>query len=75
MVRCKFYLDKKIEKSAGPGMRVYELEFNPVTHGSPENESFFQWTPYGQLKFGTINEEAAKKFETGKEYYIDISEV
>lgn len=68
MVRCKFKCIKKTECEYG-----FELEFTPVTTGSKENESFFKYTPYGNLKFGTINEEAAKQFEVGKEYYIDIT--
>lgn len=44
-----------------------------VTSGSGENDSFFKWTPYGQLKMGTVNENAAKQFEVGKEYYLDFT--
>lgn len=47
----------------------------PVTSGSPENESFFKWTPGGKLELSTVNPEAAKQFVPGKQYYIDITEV
>ncbi|MBR9900420.1 MAG: hypothetical protein GYB19_10220 [Rhodospirillales bacterium] len=67
-VRCKFKCDTKIETEHG-----YEVGFCPVTSGSAENESFFKWTPYGELKFGTLNKEASDQFEVGKEYYLDLS--
>lgn len=68
MVRCKFKCTQKIEKESG-----FQVAFEPVTSGSAENEQFFKWTPFGGMEFGTINEEAAKQFVPGKEYYIDIS--
>jgi len=68
MVRCKFKCTQKVENTNG-----FQVTLEPVTSGSSENESFFKWTPWGKLEFGTINDEAAKQFEIGKEYYIDIS--
>jgi len=68
MVRAKFKCDSK-EKS-GDG---FQLHFSAVTTGSVENDSFFKWTPSGQLSMGTINETAAAEFEVGKEYYLDFS--
>jgi hypothetical protein len=69
VTRCKFVCESKTERENG-----FEIKLAPVTHGSPENESFFKWTPYGKMEFGTINEEAAKQFKPGKEYYLDITE-
>jgi len=69
MVRCKFVCTEKNEQPDG-GANIKML---PVTCGSEENEKFFQYTPWGELNFGTINPEAAKQIEQGKEYYIDIS--
>lgn len=72
-VRCKFVCVNKdiICDGYSTGHKIGML---PVTHGSEENERFFHYTPYGGLVFGTINDEAAKQFEIGKEYYIDISQ-
>lgn len=50
------------------------IKLEPVTTGSPENEDFFKWTPYGVCEIGTINEKFAEKFIPGKEFYIDFSE-
>lgn len=68
MIRCKFRCTQKVEKENG-----FQVAFEPVTTGSNENEAFFKWTPWGKMEFGTINEDAAKQFLVGKEYYIDIS--
>ena len=68
-VRCKF---KCVKKSIMEG-NVGSVEMAPVTSGSEENQKFFKWTPWGKLEFGSINEEAMKQFEPGKEYFIDIS--
>lgn len=67
MTRCKFRCDSKTHTQYG-----HTIKLVPVTQGSPENEKFFQYTPFGSMEFGTINGEAAAQFEPGKEYYIDI---
>lgn len=43
-----------------------------VSSGSTENEEFFRYTPSADLRLQTINEEAAKNFEVGDEFYIDF---
>ncbi|OQB15003.1 MAG: hypothetical protein BWY15_00818 [Firmicutes bacterium ADurb.Bin193] len=67
MVRCKFKCTSKSVSSDGTA----SISMEPVYCGSKENEEFFKYTPCGSFHFGTINEEAAKRFEEGKEYYID----
>lgn len=67
-VRAKFALRRKEETENG-----YTLEFEPVTSGSPENDEFFKWTPWGKLEIGTINAAAAEPFKAGEEYYLDIT--
>lgn len=69
-VRAKFKVTEKAITEAGD-----RITLQPVVGGSPENESFFKWTPYGKIEMGTINPEAAKQFEVGKEYYIDFTKV
>ena len=77
MVRCKFtYVSvaKRQHWNRGIGKTafLYEAEFSAVTHGSAENEEFFEATPNGSLKVWTDKENV---FEPGKDYYIDIGEV
>ncbi len=67
-VRAKFKCESKTLTVNGA-----QVTLVPVTTGSKENEEFFKYTPYGKLEVGIINVEAAKQFEPGKEYYIDIS--
>lgn len=55
---------------------LYTIEMSPVYgNGDPnhENTKFWQSSPNGTLSLGTINEEAAKSFVLGKEYYIDFT--
>ena len=66
-VRAKF---KCIEVAKNEqGSRVI---LNVVTAGSATNEEFFKLTPYGGINMGIINEEAAKEFVPGKEFYVDF---
>lgn len=45
----------------------------PVTGGSAENDSFYYQTPGGMVQLSTINQNAIKEFEVGKEYYVDFT--
>lgn len=72
MTRCKFKLNSKNEILDGSNQTVYALEFSAVISGSPENKSFFRWTPNGNLKLGVVNPAIGESFEVGSEYYIDI---
>jgi hypothetical protein len=67
-VRCKFKCTNKTILEEG----LSRITMEPVYCGSKENKEFFKYTPCRKLEIGTINAEASKQFETGKEYYIDI---
>lgn len=69
MTRCKFKCVTVLNNTDGS-----IIELTPVTSGSKENADFFKYTPFGELKLGTVNPEAAKQFIPGKEYYLDITE-
>lgn len=45
----------------------------PVSGGSEENQRFWDASPSGELKLGTINPEAWQAFELGGEYYVDFT--
>jgi hypothetical protein len=52
------------------------LKFSPVYgNGDPEHENtkFWNASPSGEIRLGTINPEAWQAFEMGKEYYIDFT--
>ncbi|MBB6451968.1 hypothetical protein HNQ94_000389 [Salirhabdus euzebyi] len=70
MVRAKFKVESKTERAGGGG----NVELNPVTGGSAENEEFWKYTPAGSINMYIDNVNALEKFEVGKEYYVDFTE-
>jgi hypothetical protein len=74
MVRAKFTCIC-VDGGTGVFNNEYTLRFVPVTSGSAENEKFFAATPAGELEMQIVNEETAKQFKSGQEYYIDITPV
>lgn len=48
------------------------VHFQAVTSGSEENESYWKYTPWGELKMGVDNPQAFEKFEEGREYYLEL---
>lgn len=70
--RCKFKCDSKQIMNGGDA-RTVNYSFTPVTSDSPENKSFWKWTPTGKLEISCANPNV--DFEPGKEYYLDITEV
>ena len=72
MVRAKFKCEEIVDNSEQNGSKIV---LYPVTYGSEENEQFFNLTPYGRIEIGTVNLNAVKEFEVGKEYYVDFTKV
>jgi len=79
-VRAKFWVSR-IEKSIwayAPNQKeMTTLVLQPVTssEAGTENKKFWDATPSGEIKLGTVNPEAAQEFELGQEYYIDFTKV
>jgi hypothetical protein len=76
-VRAKFKLNSyktSLYSQNGKTVELRTLEFSPPYSNDPnsENGKFFNATPYGKIELGTVNPEAWKQFELGKEYYIDF---
>lgn len=71
IVRAKFVCHDKQHDTATPDQGEVVLE--AVTGGSPENESFYQYTPSGRLTMGILSPGAFAFFEPGKEYMIDFT--
>lgn len=88
MVRAKFKVDSyetslsrvKIDPKGNwdeKNMQTVELrtvKLSVVGNSSPENEKFWTFTPSGSITLSTINPEAWKGFELGKEYYVDFTQ-
>jgi len=53
------------------GEDANSVRFEVVTSGSPENDSFFRWTPSGELRFSVLRKDQV--YDVGKEYYIDVT--
>lgn len=51
-----------------------DITMYPVTSGSDENKEFYSNTPGGLITLQTVNMAAARRFEQGKEYYVDFTE-
>ncbi len=67
MTRAKFYVYSKMETTDG-----YQIVLQAVTKSSPENETFWKFTPSGKVEM-FIRKEAGDLFEVGKEYYVDFT--
>ena len=65
MVRAKFTVNV---------IKEGVIYLTPVVDGSEENKMFFSYTPWGEIRIGTVNQEAIKEFKVGKEYYVDFTE-
>lgn len=71
-VRCRFTCDSVTRLSPNhKGEPLFTVEFS----ASSRDSKFFEYTPYGKLHFGTINERAATQFEPGCDYYVDLIKV
>lgn len=68
MTRAKFNCQAVTHTAEGQ-----EVVLTPVVGGSDENESFFKWTPFGEIKMGIVNPNV--NFTPGKDYYVDFTEV
>ena len=64
-VRAKFQCTH-----VGRSMYGHEIRLTPVTSGSAENESFFKYTPGGEIHLTVLNDAAVAQFEVGSEYYV-----
>ena len=72
-VSTKFKVSEvKRSEGANPDNAGVIVTLHPVMSGSPENDSFYKWTPAGQITFDTINLHAAEYFIQGEEYYVDF---
>ncbi|MGV3605243.1 MAG: hypothetical protein ACO1RA_02465 [Planctomycetaceae bacterium] len=68
--RCKFKVEsvRKYKDSSNITLRA-------VVGGSPENDSFFRWTPSGSLTIDVLRPEIADQFPLGAEVYMDLTPV
>lgn len=73
-VRAKFKVNEITEHAYGD-KRMKTIKLQPVysnVEGS-ENKAFWEASPNGEIRLGTINMQAAEQFELNAEYYIDFT--
>lgn len=68
-VRAKFKVNEIVDR----GQNGSVIRLQPVTSGSEENKLFYKYTPSGNIELSTINEDAAKQFKVGAEFYVDFT--
>ncbi len=68
-VRAKFIVGSVTHTVNGGSVQL-----RPVTSGSPENETFYKFTPNGLIDLATVNEDALGQFVPGKQFYVDFTE-
>lgn len=73
-VRAKFKVHEITEHQYG-NQRMKTIKLQPVASAevNSENKVFWNATPAGEIRLGTINMEAAAQFEIGADYYIDFT--
>lgn len=70
-VRAKFKVTEITERDFGKSILL-----QPVYSSDPnsENGKFYKQTPGGKIEISTINDEAAKEFKIGKQFYVDFTQ-
>lgn len=73
MTRAKFRCDAVASNKTTAGV-THNITLRPVTNGSDENKSFYQYTPAGSIELTVVTQGVADMFEPGKEYFVDFTE-
>ena len=73
-VRAKFKVQEITEHAYGD-KTMKTIKLQPVYSGKEgsENKAFWEASPNGEIRLGTINMAAADYFELNGEYYIDFT--
>jgi len=66
MTRAKFKCVEVTQTTTGRRVKLLT-----VTNDSPENKTFFKWTPSGTIDMGILNPEV--DFEVGEDYFVDFT--
>lgn len=53
--------------------KVATMEFNIVQGTTEENKKFFDASPSGEIKIGTVNQAVIDSMELGEEYYVILT--
>jgi hypothetical protein len=73
-VRAKFKVQEITEHAYGEKtMKTIKLQPVYGTKEGSENKAFWDASPNGEIRLGTINMDAAAQFVLNGEYYIDFT--
>lgn len=72
--RAKMLCDHRAEVDQGAGETGFTIHLRPVTEADPDNESFYRYTPGGEVSLALVNPQAAAAFKVGSYYYVDFTE-
>lgn len=61
------------EEYASDASTLINLELYVSADGNAENKAVFRYTPQGCIKLYGLTPEAGGAFETGKQYFVDIT--
>ena len=75
MVRAKFRVSSYETRLDRGTEELRTIKMGVVVDGSEENKKFFKYTPYGEIKIGTLNRAAWEQFPLGAEMYVDFTPV
>lgn len=64
---------QKIETWMNGDKKVANLHFGIVGGTDAENKQFFEWTPYGKMELGTVNQGVIDTLNLNEEYYVVIT--
>lgn len=84
MVRAKFKVNSilrqpttKVVDGVRVDSEIWSIEMSPVGRTADpedENSKFWQYTPSGNIRLGTVNADAVNQFDLNKEFYVDFTE-
>lgn len=75
-VRAKFKVQEITEHAYGDKtMKTIKLQPVYSTVEGSENKTFWDASPNGEIRLGTINMDAAAQFALGGEYYVTFDKV
>lgn len=71
-VRAKFFVTNIDYAHVSSGIYA-TVKLAPVYNNAPENKSWSEATPCGEIKLSITNPAAVDAFSLGKNYYIDFT--
>lgn len=74
-VRAKFVVNSITKTIDYSKREVHTIKMFPVTGDTPEDKSFWTYTPAGSVELSTVNPDAVAEFASrlGQKVYVDFT--